>query len=81
MLASLACELFASGDDCRGIMNGIDMVEWDPAADAHLPGPVHFDATTVVNGKKLAKAVLQVTRCKCDNCSYTGCQCCFAARS
>ena len=46
----------------RGIMNGIDMVEWDPAADAHLPGPVHFTATTAVNGKKLAKAVLQVTR-------------------
>ena len=41
-------------------MNGIDMVEWDPTADAHLPGPVHFDAMTVVNGKNLAKAVLQV---------------------
>ncbi len=43
-------------------MNGIDMIEWDPAADAHLPGPVHFDSTTVVNGKKLAKAVLQVAQ-------------------
>ena len=41
-------------------MNGINMVEWDPAADAHLPGPVHFDARSVVNGKALAKAVLQV---------------------
>ncbi len=41
-------------------MNGINMVEWDPAADAHLPGPVHFDAHTVVNGKALAKEVLQV---------------------
>ena len=43
-------------------MNGIDMAEWDPAADAHLPGPVHFDATTVNNGKKLAKAVLRVSQ-------------------
>ena len=42
-------------------MNGINMAEWNPAADAHLPGPVQFDARTVVNGKALAKAVLQVT--------------------
>ncbi len=41
-------------------MNGINMVEWDPTADAHLPGPVHFDAHTVVNGKALAKELLQV---------------------
>ena len=41
-------------------MNGINMVEWDPMADAHLPGPVHFDAHSVVNGKALAKEVLQV---------------------
>ena len=40
-------------------MNGIDTVEWDPASDPHLPPPAHFDASTVVEGKAAAKALLQ----------------------
>ena len=54
-------------------MNGINMVEWDPTADTHLPGPVHFDAHTVVNGKALAKEVLQVAITSLSiQCGYLG---------
>ncbi len=40
----------------RGIMNGIDVREWNPATDAHLP--VHYDATDL-GGKGRCKAALQ----------------------
>ena len=42
--------------DLHGILNGIDLHEWNPAADLHLPQP--FDAAHL-SGKRACKAALQ----------------------
>ena len=43
------------GADLRGILNGIDDREWDPAADPHLPAP--YDATHL-KGKAASRRAL-----------------------
>lgn len=41
----------------EGIVNGMDVKEWDPSTDKFLD--VKFDANTVTEGKAAAKATLQ----------------------
>jgi starch synthase len=48
--------LAARASDLRGILNGIDVEEWNPAKDPHLP--VRFDARRL-GGKAKDKAALQ----------------------
>jgi glycogen synthase len=42
----------------EGIVNGMDVEEWDPRADKYLT--VRYDKTNVHAGKAAAKAALQV---------------------
>lgn len=44
------------GHEIRGILNGIETQEWDPAQDPHIA--VHYDAKHLA-GKKAVKAALQ----------------------
>lgn len=44
-----------------GIMNGIDTVAWDPEADALLPSSVRYGPHCAVEGKALAKTLLQLS--------------------
>ena len=48
--------LAARAGDLTGILNGIDVDEWNPAADTHLPAP--FDVNRMA-GKAACKAALQ----------------------
>ncbi len=48
---------FLAARDVEGIVNGMDVEEWDPAADKLLT--VKYDRTNVVAGKAAAKEQLQ----------------------
>jgi starch synthase len=48
--------LRARAGDLHGILNGIDVAEWNPAADRHLPA--HYSARAL-GGKARCKAALQ----------------------
>lgn len=49
--------VIAAAGGMEGIVNGMDVVEWDPMNDKHLPVP--YDATSVAAGKAAAKQTLQ----------------------
>jgi starch synthase len=51
----LDVELRARGAGLRGILNGVDYVEWNPAADRYVPHPFSAEAP---QGKRAAKAEL-----------------------
>ncbi|KAJ7548302.1 hypothetical protein O6H91_07G006300 [Diphasiastrum complanatum] len=42
---------------CLGIVNGMDIQEWDPSSDKYID--VHYDATTVLEAKPTLKELLQ----------------------
>jgi starch synthase len=54
--AGLDGELRQRAGDLRGILNGIDTDEWDPARDPHIAQ--HYDASDL-SGKAACKAALQ----------------------
>lgn len=62
-LAASAVVLDCSAVLCRevggaeGIVNGMDVTEWNPKTDKYLP--VKYDRNTVFEGKAAAKAALQ----------------------
>ncbi|KAL3154346.1 hypothetical protein ABBQ32_013826 [Trebouxia sp. C0010 RCD-2024] len=43
----------------RGIMNGIDIEEWNPETSQYLPARARYTAETVSSGKAAAKALFQ----------------------
>ena len=49
-------DLAARGDELVGILNGIDVTEWDPAGDPHIAA--QYDLSTVVAGKRACRAAL-----------------------
>ncbi len=51
----LDADLRARGVAVKGILNGVDYVEWNPAADRYVPHPFSVDAP---QGKRAAKAAL-----------------------
>jgi len=51
----LDADLRARGAGLKGILNGVDYLEWNPAADRYVPHPFSADAP---QGKRSAKAAL-----------------------
>ena len=51
-------------DDFAGVLNGIDMEEWNPATDKHIP--FHFTADDLSNKKKNKQFLLEKTSLKYD---------------
>jgi starch synthase len=49
-------ELAARGDALVGILNGIDVSEWNPAADPHIAA--RYDDATVIAGKRACRTAL-----------------------
>jgi len=60
LTAELGCGLDgvlrSRADALSGILNGLDVETWDPAADPNLP--VRYDAASVEEGKRAARAAL-----------------------
>jgi granule-bound starch synthase len=59
LFAALVCvsRLHREVGGAEGIVNGMDVTEWNPKTDKYLP--VKYDKTSVFEGKAAAKAALQ----------------------